>query len=923
MKKLLLTGFQRNLLIALCSLGIVTVTMVFQNCGEDGFKARYYSEMISNNPEYPSPFEEKKVVFDRSYKKDAPYSTFQVNGKTVKSTSIEAGEPVVVFVDNNCASEKCESHPDSFSCRAWSQGKPIDKLEEQAYDLLLNEPMTEYEISERVSENVAAEECLVGITNYAILHPIGTIATNDPQADQQPYLDAIGLWDSWEYFNESRSRYSSLRVAIIDSGVNRDHEDMGETIHRIDYTGSGSSDDCSGHGTFVSGIINARPDNNLGIVGMAQGHMYNTLKVFECSGGATISEVVNAMNWAGSTTCNTSYPGVVNLSLGGTSGETALRQAIASMLAKNCLVVVAAGNDGQDLETYDYFPANLADDYMGVIAVAATNDDFELTSFSNYSNKLVEIAAPGEDILSLSHLGSAYTRGSGTSYAAPMVTAAAALAAEKLSRGGLPVTGALLEQIIVDGSTTDTGLENYVIDGKRLDLVALEAYLKNLLENMNTTQIGVGDPVPQGAGFQIPVTFSRGVNDYVIEMVERTGGSPVVTDSYTIQSTYGSLDFVIITYRPEKVYEIVLKDQNGVIISVYPLPSSYFFKPDITNAPILGKVHQVFPANVGYSSSQPEWIMEGWACIEQFPEALEIEVWKNGMDVDSGGSLVDTIEANQRARGEFYEECKDSDGNVHPSINVGFWYQPRYYHTSSSSPTRYYFKAIHPRNPDLSRFLDPVGEIEIPGYSRYSSNYHSIDNVTRNNTEIRVQGYACSYQRNEHLSVSLMAKTADVRNALLDVTYDSAAGDDQILPLAKGFRFGNRRGCSRSLPYPEFGAVCGYLDIDGQGRSFQDLISDIDRTNYRFKTVVANQDYGSEPRSNCYKGNMIGFDIRITDFSSLFNVSYILGNLPPGASDVQTPSTQEQALEILQNVPLYLEIRDSRARVRAMEVSVP
>lgn len=923
MREILLTNFQRNLIIAMCSLGIVAVTMVFQNCGEDGFQAMYYAEMIANNPEYPSPFEDKKVIFDSSFKRGASYTTFEVEGKTVKSTFIDAGDPVVVFVDNVCAQEHCEKHPDSFSCRAWSQGEPNEKLTEQAYDLPLNEGMTEFEISQRVSENLSGEECLVGITNYAVLHPVGTIMTNDPEADQQPYLDSIGLWDTWDYFNKNRSAYSNLRVGVLDSGINESHEDMGRNFHEGDYTGSGTTEDCNGHGTFVSGIINATPDNGKGIVGISQGHLYTNTKIFDCSGGTPVSKVVNAINFASGWACNVNYVGVLNLSLGGTSGETALRQAIASALTKNCLVVVAAGNDGQDLESYDYFPANLADDYKGVIAVASTNKDFEISGFSNYSNKVVELAAPGEDILSLSHVGNAYTQGSGTSYAAPMVTAAAALAAGKLVDGGLPVTGAMLEEVLVKGSTTDVGLENYVIDGKRLDLVALQAYLENLVTNMNTTQIGLGEPIPQGGGFQIPVTFSKGKNNYVIEMVERTGGTPTVTDSFVINSTYGSLDFIITTYRPEKVYEIVLKDDNGVIVSIIPLPSTYFFKPDITNSPILGKVHQVFPAEQSSYSYYTEWIMEGWVCIEQFPEALEIEVWKDGMDTASGGSLVKTIKAGDRARGDFYEECKDSDGNPHPSINVGFWYQPEYWRANGSSPTKFYFKAIHPKNPTLSRFLGPVGEVEIPPYSRSTNAYIKVDSVVKNNTEVRVQGYACSYNRNEHLTVSLMAKTTDVRNALLDVTYDSTDGDDQILPLAKGFGYGNRGGCSRSLPYPEFGAVCGYRDIDGQGRSFQDLIADIDRTNYRFKTVVANKDYGSTPHTNCYKDNMVAFDIRITDFSSLFNVGYLLGNLPPGATNIQTPTSQDHARAVLQNVKLYLEVSDSRTQVRPREFEIP
>ena len=538
------TGSRSFLYAALVTLISVSVTTVFQNCGDDGFKARYYGDLMTREVSYPSPFDDKKVVIDKSYQKTAPHTTFQVKGEVMKSTWFDPGESLVVFVDNICAASHCEEYPDSISCEAYRNGQPHKDLSEQAYTYNLESGMTEYDLTGRVEGNPEGERCLVGITNGAKMFTGGTIQTNDPMAADQPYLDSIGLWDAYDYFHGSRNNNSYIWVAVVDSGSNQNHNDQRAPLLASDYTSSGNNDDCTGHGSFVNGVIGAVHDNDIGIAGVSSGRIRAHVKAFACSGSTDITRVVNAINLASTWICGAQF-GVINLSLGGTSGEAALRQSIARALERNCMIVVSAGNDGSDITWSGYFPASLAAEYEGVIAVASTDNEFNISSFSNYSNTVVEVAAPGENIVSFSNVGTGYTFGSGTSYAAPMVTAALSMMAEKLSAAGLMLNPAMAESLFLRGMTRDTGLLDYVKDGRRLDLVALRDYLSGFLEGMNQPQIGLGEPVPQGAGFLIPVSYSRGANDYTIEFVSRNGGDPTVIDFYTIETTYGSLDFFL------------------------------------------------------------------------------------------------------------------------------------------------------------------------------------------------------------------------------------------------------------------------------------------------------------------------------------------------------------------------------------------
>ena len=192
------------------------------------------------------------------------------------------------------------------------------------------------------------------------------------------------------------------------------------------------------HGTHVAGIIGARGNNRMGIVGVADLARVQPVRVLGRCGGRT-SDIADAIIWAAGGHVDgvpdNTYPAkIINMSIGTvTQCPAAYQRAINIARSKGALVVAAAGNGNTDASKYA--PANC----MGVITVGATTKAGTRASFSNYGTR-VNISAPGENILSLSvnsldrpdNTKFTYVYESGTSMAAPHVSA---LLAQQLVNG--------------------------------------------------------------------------------------------------------------------------------------------------------------------------------------------------------------------------------------------------------------------------------------------------------------------------------------------------------------------------------------------------------------------------------------------------------------------------------------------------------
>jgi subtilisin family serine protease len=145
------------------------------------------------------------------------------------------------------------------------------------------------------------------------------------------------------------------------------------------------------------------------------------VKVLPDEGYGTTASLVAGLRYALSNGAR-----VVNMSLNGADRSLALEEAIAAAEAQGVVVVASAGNDSGDRDSVPSYPASIAS--PAVVSVAASDRGGRLAYGSAYGAGSVELAAPGEDILSTG-TGGSYSTHSGTSFAAAYVSGAAALLA--------------------------------------------------------------------------------------------------------------------------------------------------------------------------------------------------------------------------------------------------------------------------------------------------------------------------------------------------------------------------------------------------------------------------------------------------------------------------------------------------------------
>lgn len=216
---------------------------------------------------------------------------------------------------------------------------------------------------------------------------------------------------------------AEIIVAVIDTGVDQVHPDLvanlwvnsGEIAgNRLDDDGNGYIDDVSGydfvdddpdasdsgeHGTHVAGTIAAVSGNQIGIVGVAPQTRILSLKV--SSNGDTISSAaaIEAINYATALRRRGVNIVALNCSYGGGGFSNAESAALRAAGDAGILVCAAAGNEAANNDTTPSYPASYR--LSNMLVVAATQQTDALASFSNFGATTVDLAAPGQNILSL------------------------------------------------------------------------------------------------------------------------------------------------------------------------------------------------------------------------------------------------------------------------------------------------------------------------------------------------------------------------------------------------------------------------------------------------------------------------------------------------------------------------------------------
>jgi len=159
-----------------------------------------------------------------------------------------------------------------------------------------------------------------------------------------------------------------------------------------------------GHGTMVMGVIHL----------VAPTAKLLPLKAFTANGNGSLSNILAAIYYAVQ-----NHASVINMSFDLTTSSTELGDAIQYANSKNVILAASSGNDGKQEMVY---PAGL----QNVMGVASTNNQDQRSTFSNYGNQIVWIAAPGEGVIT-TYPFATYAAGWGTSFSSPMVAGTASL----------------------------------------------------------------------------------------------------------------------------------------------------------------------------------------------------------------------------------------------------------------------------------------------------------------------------------------------------------------------------------------------------------------------------------------------------------------------------------------------------------------
>jgi hypothetical protein len=298
-----------------------------------------------------------------------------------------------------------------------------------------------------------------------------SFAPTDPLAKRQWYLDEVNAFDYWPQLPPLRP---PVYVAVIDSGIDASHPELANRIEDArSFVDNFPRKDGQGHGTFVAGLIAAETNNGQGIAGIGFPVKLLAAKVVRADGTISPEAEAKAIHWAVDRGAH-----VINLSLGGTRdplqpGRDTFSYLEASAIdyaVKNGVVVVAAVGNGDQAPSLPWDYANYPAALPHVIGVSAIGRDGSVPMFSNRDASYNDLSAPGEDIISTlpraltearplcveqgySACGPReFKRGEGTSFAAPQVSAAAALMLSEQPTLAPEQVSLLIRQSVVDMS---------------------------------------------------------------------------------------------------------------------------------------------------------------------------------------------------------------------------------------------------------------------------------------------------------------------------------------------------------------------------------------------------------------------------------------------------------------------------------------
>ncbi|MGX5915685.1 S8 family serine peptidase [Aliidiomarina sp. Khilg15.8] len=293
-------------------------------------------------------------------------------------------------------------------------------------------------------------------------------------------IDAVPAWDI-------TTGDTSLVIGVIDTGVDYMHPDLAANMwvnpneicdNGIDDSGTGYVDDCygispvdgtadpmdgNGHGTHVAGTIGAIGNNSVGVVGVNWNTQIVACRFLDDAGFGSTADAIECLDYFTNLKLNHNVNMVAsNNSWGGGPYSEALRTAISDSIDAGIMFVAAAGNDGIDADVTPSYPATY--DLDGIVAVANTNRNDNMTGSSTYGEVGVDLGAPGTQILS-TYLNDGYATATGTSMSSPHVAGVAGLVWSIAPHLSI----AEVKAILMDSGEPLADLAGTTASGKRLN----------------------------------------------------------------------------------------------------------------------------------------------------------------------------------------------------------------------------------------------------------------------------------------------------------------------------------------------------------------------------------------------------------------------------------------------------------------------
>lgn len=342
-----------------------------------------------------------------------------------------------------------------------------------------------------------------------------TASFNDPEVGKLwAFNDKAGLDVAGAYASLPTHAPKEVIVAVVDTGVDHNHEDLKDIMweNSKEIPGNGKDDDNNGyiddihgintlvrdangnatmntmashwHGTHVAGTIAATQNNGIGIAGVASNVKIMAIRTVPDNSDELDSDIVEGFLYAtkmGAKVINCSFGKKVN------EGGMVVRDTINAISKKGVLVVISAGNDSMgpfswaNNDVSPKYPASF--DSENTLVIASTTSSGGFSSFSNIGAKTVDVASPGSNVYSTIN-GNKYSMASGTSMAAPNASGVVAMV-----MGYYPtLKNMTVKKILMDTVTKVPAFQGKIVSGGRLNLKAALSQAAALSGDLRTNK---------------------------------------------------------------------------------------------------------------------------------------------------------------------------------------------------------------------------------------------------------------------------------------------------------------------------------------------------------------------------------------------------------------------------------------------------